>query len=478
LDELTAGLDLDLFVVFSSIAGSLGSAGQGNYAAANAFLDAWIQRRRDRGLAGLSIAWGAWAQDGLATDEVVVERLRRGGVVPMDPETAIQAMAKAIDSGESEVAVADIDWLRFLEGFTGSRPSTLLADLPEAVARPVLAREEAPAPMRAELASAPAGRRRQILLDVVRAQAASVLGHASVDAVAPARAFRELGFDSLTAVELRNRLSAETTLRLPTTLVFDHPTPARLADHLLGMMLGDQTLLTAAMAPATAGVDEPIAIVGMSCRFPGDVSTPAELWQLVTDGVDGVGPFPTDRGWDLDPEARTYAPEGGFLSHATEFDATLFGISPREALAMDPQQRLLLEASWEAFESAGADPLSVHSSSVGVFVGTNGQDYGSLLAASDEEVGGHVLTGNAASVLSGRVAYAFGLEGPAMTVDTACSSSLVALHLAAQALRRGECEMALAGGVTVMSTNAAFAEFARQGGLAADGRCKAFSAGA
>ncbi|MEU1290704.1 beta-ketoacyl synthase N-terminal-like domain-containing protein, partial [Kitasatospora sp. NPDC005856] len=446
------------------------------YAAANAFLDAWIQQRRARGLAGLSIAWGAWAQDGLATGEVVVERLRRGGVVPMDPEPAIQALAKAVDHDETDVSVADIDWPQFLGGFTGSRPSTLLADLPEAAVPAAPTGADAPVPMRSELASAPAGRRRQLLLDIVRAQAASVLGHSSVDAVAPARAFRELGFDSLTAVELRNRLSAETELRLPTTLVFDHPTPTRLADHLLGLMLGDRTLLTEAMAPAPAGTDEPVVIVGMSCRFPGDVTTPAELWQLLADGVDGVGPFPTDRGWDLDRAAGTYAPEGGFLRHATDFDATLFGISPREALAMDPQQRLLLEASWEAFESAGTDPLSVHGAPVGVFVGTNGQDYGTLLAASDEEVEGHVLTGNAASVLSGRVAYAFGLEGPAMTVDTACSSSLVALHLAAQALRRGECELALAGGVTVMSTNTAFAEFARQGGLASDGRCKAFSA--
>ncbi|WP_248001499.1 type I polyketide synthase [Streptomyces sp. RPA4-5] len=478
LDELTSGLDLDLFVVFSSLAGTLGSAGQGNYAAANAFLDAWIQQRRDRGLAGLSIAWGAWAQQGLATGEVVVERLRRGGVVPMDPEHAIQALAKAVDHDETDLSVADLDWPQFLDGFTAARPSPLLVDLPEAARRPVSTGTDAPAPMRSELASAPAGQRRQILLDVVRAQAASVLGHDSVDAVTPARAFRELGFDSLTAVELRNRLSAETTLRLPTTLVFDHPTPTRLADHLLGLMLGDDTLLTEAMAPAPAGTDEPVVIVGMSCRFPGDVGTPAELWQLLTDGVDGVGPFPTDRGWDLDRAAGTYAPEGGFLRHATDFDAGLFGISPREALAMDPQQRLLLEASWEAFESAGTDPLSVHGAAVGVFVGTNGQDYGTLLAASDEEVDGHVLTGNAASVLSGRVAYAFGLEGPAMTVDTACSASLVALHLAAQALRRGECELALAGGVTVMSTNTAFAEFARQGGLAADGRCKAFSADA
>ncbi|WP_245647336.1 type I polyketide synthase, partial [Microtetraspora niveoalba] len=477
LDDLTTGHDLDLFVVFSSLSGVVGSAGQANYAAGNAFLDAWIQRRRDLGLPGLSIAWGAWAEGGLATDQVVLERLRRGGVVPMDPAVAIRAMAKAIDHGETTAVVADIDWPRFLDGFTGARPSALLSDLPETAALPAPAGHDNDSRLWAELAAAPADRRRQVLLDVIRTLAAAVLGHDSGAAIAPAQAFRELGVDSLMAVEFRNRLNAETKLRLPATLVFDHPTPARLADHLLGLLFGGTAPLAEVVASAVDRVDEPVAIVGMSCRFPGGVSGPEELWRLVAGGVDGLSPFPVDRGWSEDPGA-TYAQQGGFIDGATEFDAGLFGISPREALAMDPQQRVLLEAAWEVFESAGVDPRSVRGTSIGVFAGTNGQDYGALLAASDEQVEGHVLTGNAAAVLSGRLAYLFGLEGPAVTVDTACSSSLVALHLAVQALQRGECEMALAGGVTVMSTAGAFAEFDRQGGLAADGRCKAFAAGA
>ncbi len=489
LDELVASEGLDAFVLFSSIAAVWGSGGQSGYGAANAFLDALAERRRARGLPATSLAWGAWGGSGMAATAEAEEHLRRRGVGLLVPDLAVGALAQALALDETCLTVADVDWERFAPAFTAARPSPLLGALPELRPRPSAATaapagEAAPvSAWAAELAGHPEAERQRVVLDLVRAEAAAALGYAGAEAVEPTRAFRELGFDSLTAVELRNRLAAATEVQLPATAVFDHPSPDVLARHLLAELTGatagptGTTAATTAPAPVAQPADvaeDPIAIVSMSCRFPGGAHTPEALWQLLVDGTDAISVFPADRGWDLEGAGR-YRPEGGFVYDASEFDAGLFGISPREALAMDPQQRLLLETGWELFERIGIAPKSLRSTSTGVFVGSGFQGYATGLDSVPEGVEGHLMTGTSGSVISGRLSYAFGLEGPAVTVDTACSSSLVALHLAAQALRQGECDLALAGGVTVMATAGAFDEFSRQGGLAGDGRCKPYA---
>ncbi|MFJ7913162.1 acyltransferase domain-containing protein [Kitasatospora sp. NPDC096204] len=377
-----------------------------------------------------------------------------------------------------------------------ARP-TRLPELPAAV----LAALAAPAPagtdtdantdgtgsaFRAELAGLDAAERRAALVRLVDEEVAALTGRS--EPVPADLAFLDLGFDSVTAVELRNRLSAATALRIPATAVFDCPTPAALAAYLDARIGGGDRpeRRTDADAPVRrAADDDPVVIVGMGCRYPGGVGSPDELWELVSMGADAVSALPGDRGWDAvgryDPApgtpGRYYQREAGSLAGAADFDAEFFGISPREALAMDPQQRLLLETTWEALERAGIDPSTLRRTPTGVYVGAMTMDYGPSLEQGADE-GGHLLTGNTGSVASGRLAYTLGLEGAAVTVDTACSSSLVALHLAARALRSGECSLALAGGATVMSTVGMLVEFSRQGGLAPDGRCKAFAAAA
>ncbi len=475
LHELTE--DLDAFVLFSSAAGVFGNAGQGNYAAANAFLDALAARRRAQGLAATSLAWGLW-DDGMI-DGADVGRLGRGGVAALSTEDGL-ALLDA-DAGRALVVPIRLDLAGIRAG--GDVPP-LLRGLIRTTTRRTAAAGQIGSPLARKLAATPEADRSELVLATLRTQIAAVLGHAAVEDVDVTRTFGDLGFDSLTAVELRNRLGAATGLRLPATLIFDYPTPAALAGQLRTDLLGE--VAEAEAVTAKTGVDEPIAIVAAACRYPGGVRSPEDLWDLVRDGRDAISAFPDDRGWDVsglfggdpDREGSSHASEGGFVYDAGEFDPAFFGISPREAIAMDPQQRLLLETSWEAVERAGIDPTSLRGSKTGVFAGVMYHDYLSRLPAIPPGVEGYLGTGGSGSVASGRVSYVLGLEGPAVTVDTACSSSLVAVHLAAQALRSGECTMALAGGVTVMATPGAFVEFSRQRGLASDGRCKAFSADA
>jgi acyl transferase domain-containing protein/NADPH:quinone reductase-like Zn-dependent oxidoreductase/NADP-dependent 3-hydroxy acid dehydrogenase YdfG/acyl carrier protein len=371
-----------------------------------------------------------------------------------------------------------------------------LAPAPDLDAEPAPEPESAVGAL-ARLADGPAQRG---LAEIVRAHATAVLGGDPGEPPQARARFAGLGLDSAMLTELRRRLAAATGLTLPTGLLFDHPTSEALAAELLRRLRGDHdagrrgdgdaqrhgewsapALRGRGYAP-TEAAREPIAIIGMACRLPGGIRTPDDLWRVLVEKRETRSGFPTDRGWDLDrlidPElsgpGTTYVDSGGFLYDAGEFDATLFGISPREAAAMDPQQRLLLEVAWEALERARVSPRGLRGSRTGVFAGAMPSDYGPGLALAESSAAGFALTGTTSSVISGRIAYVLGLEGPAMTIDTACSSSLVALHLAVRSLRAGECSLALAGGVNVMSTPGMFVEFARQRGLAPDGRCKSF----
>ncbi|WP_416309428.1 SDR family NAD(P)-dependent oxidoreductase [Saccharopolyspora sp. NFXS83] len=469
LHEATADRhDLAGFVVYSSAAGVFGSPGQGNYAAANAYLDALAAYRRGLGLPAVSLAWGPWATEagmtGERTADSGVTLIETGhGLAMFDLATAVGVPLVVATAGMSgapaPAAVPSV--LRDLVR-TGRRTAashaveTSAADLP------------------GRLAALRPAKRPAFLTDLVRAEAAQVLAHGSADAIGPRQEFQNQGFNSLTAIELRNRLAAVTGLRLPATLVFDYPNPAVLATYLLDRLGGEvSAAVPGGVVPPTPAVtgDDPIVIVGMACRFPGGVRSPEDLWNLVYEERHGISGFPADRGWQFGPY-DTSAARGGFLHDAADFDAEFFGVSPREAVAMDAQQRVVLETAWEAIERAGVDPRSLAGSATGVYLGATDVGYAHLLGASAE---GFVMTGTIAAIVSGRVAYSLGLEGPAVTVDTACSSALVSMHLAAQALRAGECSLALAGGVSVLASPAPFLEFARQGGLAADGHCKAFS---
>ncbi|MEU6729740.1 SDR family NAD(P)-dependent oxidoreductase [Nonomuraea wenchangensis] len=465
LHELTRDHDLRAFVLFSSTTGLMDAAGQGNYAAANAALDALAVRRTADGLPAISMIWGAWETErGMAgrLDGRQTARLAASGMRPLTAAEGLALFDAALNAGRPAPVACRLD-LAALRG-RDTEPPALLRAL--AGRRPARAAAAGPGSLADRLDRLSPAERRELLLGVVRAEAAGVLGYDTAESVPVDRAFQELGFDSLSGVELRNRLGRRVGVALSATLVFDHPTVTALAAFLADRS-GEKPEPAPAAAPAVTS--DPIAIVGLACRYPGGVESPEDLWRLLTEGGDAVGEFPTDRGWDLgslfhpDPghEGTSYAKEAAFLYGAADFDPDFFGISPREAAEMDPQERQFLEVSWTALERAGIDPTSLRETSAGVFAGVMYHDY--------------VPAGAGGATVSGRVSYTLGLRGPALSVDTACSSSLVALHLAADALRRGECDLALAGGVTVMATPGAFVEFSRQRGLAANGRCKAFA---
>ncbi|KWN84633.1 non-ribosomal peptide synthetase [Burkholderia ubonensis] len=483
---------LDFFILFSSIASAWGSRDQAHYSAANRFLDALAHHRRHLGLPASSVNWGPWAQGGMTFPEAEA-LLRRVGIRPLAADRALDVLDRL--PAVPQVAVVDIDLALFQGSYEARGPKPFLdrvrvdATPPSAPAMPALS-DKSPR------------ERKRLLADAIDRAVAQVLGFGSATPDRD-RGFFEMGMDSLMAVDLRAHLEKALGAPLSVALLFDHPTVNALADFLAEQSSATAPDATAAptapaqavsprpAAPAVAtreaGTPEPIAIVGMSCRFPGGAHDLDAYWQLLNDGVDAISEVPRER-WDIDayydpdPEApgRMVCRFGGFLDGVDQFDPAFFRITPREAAAMDPQQRLLLEVSHEALEHAGIPVDSLKGSRTGVFVGITTNDYANLQLRNGGGSGidGYFFTGNPLNTAAGRISYGLGLQGPSMAIDTACSSSLTAIHTASQNLRTGECDLAIAGGVNLILSPDNSIAVSRTRALAPDGRCKTFDAAA
>jgi len=470
LHLLSRDCPLDFFVMFSSVASLVGSPGQGNYAAANKYLDALAHYRRHQGLPALSINWGPWSDAGMAAD--LNNRTLwspENGVSYITPEQGLRVLADLLQQGKTQVGVVPIAWDKF-------STATQLPLLQQLTTQVIQSQEPQPALLR-QLASTPVSDRRELLSSAVQSQVVKVLRLDPSSPIDPERPLKEMGMDSLMAVELRNALGKLVGKTLPTALIFDYPSILNLTEY-LGKDLGilAKTALPPAIEERELSPTEAIAVVGMSCRFPG-ADDLESFWQLLCNGVDAIREIPRDR-WDVD---EFYDPDlsfpgtmntrwGGFINHVDQFDPQFFGISASEARSMDPQQRLLLEVSWEALEHAGYCPDQLAGSQTGVFTGISTWDYFTLQLEPPPRGG----TGMALSIAANRLSYLLDLRGPSMAVDTACSSSLVAVDLACQSLRNGNCNMALAGGVNIILSPLTTVACSQAGMMAADGHCKTF----
>ncbi|MEV0303105.1 SDR family NAD(P)-dependent oxidoreductase [Streptomyces prasinus] len=491
LHDLTAGRDLDAFVLYSSVVGTLGNIGQANYAMANAALDALAERRRADGLPAVSIAWGPWSEGGM-TRGAAESQLKRVGLVPLAPDAALAALDAALaadpGTGPATRVAARVDWARAAPAHRAARPRPLLDGLAGARTAPgsapaaPAAPEGAENPLRTALLGLAEEDRAPHLRGLLAVEAAAVLGVADPAGLGIGRGFKDLGFDSMMAIQMSGRVQRRTGVTTTRTLIYDHPNLTAAADWLLGALLGPAGAPAPPASAPAARRDEPLAIVGVGLRMPGGAHDLDSLWQVLAEGRDTVGEIPADR-FDIDAyhdpapdsEGRTYVRHASLLDDVASFDAAFFGISPREADPMDPQHRLLLEAAWNSLENAGIRPDDLRDSRTGVFVGAGAGEYAAHRGGTPDT---YTLTGSLQSFNAGRLSYHLGLQGPALSVDTACSSSLVALHLAAEALRGGECDLALAGGVQVLADPGSFVALSRSHALAPDGRSKTFSAGA
>jgi acyl transferase domain-containing protein/NADPH-dependent curcumin reductase CurA/acyl carrier protein/short-subunit dehydrogenase len=463
LEQAAEGLSLGFLLLFSSAAAIWGARGHVAYAAANRALDRWAALARERSVPATSIGFGRFEERGLlSADED--RALQESGLKAMAPGDAFAAALQAVNEGAAHRIVAAVDWPLFRATVEARRRRPFFDRVApvETVTAKTVARANAAAPAKLDRTG-------------LAALVADLLGHADASRLDPERGLFEQGLDSLLAVTLRRRLEEATGVAVPAAILFAHPTLS-----LLGDWLGGQERVVPTAKAGARDNNEPIAIIGMGCRFAGGADTPAAYLDRLMTGEDMVRQVPSTRPtaalWQAVPPTVQTA---GFLDDVEKFDAAFFGLSPREAAQLDPQQRLLLEVSWHAIEDARLSPKELNGRRAGVFVGATGSDYAGLARGlGGRALDAHSLVGQPSNTLAGRLAYQFGLHGPALTVDTACSSSLVALHLAVNALRNGEADLALAGGVNLLLTPDTSLMLMNAGLLAPDGRCKVFDAGA
>jgi acyl transferase domain-containing protein/NADPH:quinone reductase-like Zn-dependent oxidoreductase/acyl carrier protein len=485
--ELTEGTALDFTVLFSSATAVLGGAGQANYAAANAVMAAAGARAAAHGRNVLCVDWGPWAEHGMAerTPGAAGQRWARLGIERIDPQHALDQLWAGLQARAGRFCVLPVKWPQLVAALGQTPPL-----LQEIVAQPAhqLKLSAGQSAQWRRIAAAPPTERLAAAIAALQNIAGEVLHQPDAEAISPGQPLRDLGLDSLMAVELRNHIVSATEVVLPMTALFDYPTLADLARHILERL--EPGTDGAAPEPVSRVTDhgaEPIAIVGMALRLPGAADTPQALFEMLDAGQDAVQEVPSSR-WNLeqwfdsDPAApgKMHTRWMGSIADIDRFDAGFFGIAPREARSMDPQQRLLLDLAAEALEHGGIPVHGLAGSRTGVFVGIATHDYGvrHVFARGPAEIDAWAGTGNALSAAAGRLSYVFGLEGPAMSIDTACSSSLVAVHLAVRSLRSGESDLALAGGVNLCLAPETTVFFCKLGAMAKDGRCKTFDASA
>ena len=489
LHQLTQDPEIDFFICFSSAAAMLGSPGQGNYAAANAFLDGLCTYRRSLGLPGLSLNWGPWSEAGMAANlsSAQKSRLATTGLKLIEPEQGLQILEQLLGAG-GELGVLAFDWEVLSQRLSSTEQNFFAQVIPEELKASWGATAEKSSKLQQKLLALGEAERKEFLRQILQEEVAHVLGLPIGSKPEPEVGFFDMGMDSLMAVELKNRLSKLLGVNLQSTLTFDFPNIERVSHYINSEVLQLESMneTDSYQSPKIGKWNEPIAIIGMSCRFPGGANNPEQFWELLQTGTSAIQEIPEQR-WNIEeyydpnPEVsgKIITRYGHFIADVDKFDPSFFGISYREAAAIDPQHRILLEVSWEALEQAGQVKERLDEASVGVFIGNDGHDYEQLLQehlqqSPESSLANYIGTGTHISSAAGRIAYTFGFTGPTVTIDTACSSSLVAVHQASNSLRLGECKMALAGGVKLHLTPNSYIGTSNAKMISADGKCKTF----